>query len=172
MIQITTWKQWDRSNSGWFNTLWLNEKHIEEQLGHKNVPAITKKYDKIYKKHRYELAHESIKQANRRFLRIDLALKTIMDCRTDESSSLKRNLGFELHDVINTKKQTVLKSIKDSFEGEDIQTQYTVIGYRINLYFHKHKLAIGIDELGHADRHLNNEIGRKNIRKRTWLCIY
>ena len=33
------------------NTLWLNEKHIEEQLGHKNLPAITNKYDKIYKKH-------------------------------------------------------------------------------------------------------------------------
>ena len=32
------------------NTLWLNEKHIEEQLGHKNLPAITNKYDKIYKK--------------------------------------------------------------------------------------------------------------------------
>ena len=29
------------------NTLWLNEKHIEEQLGHKGLPAITNKYDKI-----------------------------------------------------------------------------------------------------------------------------
>ena len=35
------------------NTLWLNEKHKEEQLGHKNLPAITDKYHKIYKKHRY-----------------------------------------------------------------------------------------------------------------------
>ena len=35
------------------NTLWLNEKHKEEQLGHKNLPAITDKYQKIYKKHRY-----------------------------------------------------------------------------------------------------------------------
>ena len=31
------------------NTLWLNEKHIEEKLGHKNLPAITNKYDEIYK---------------------------------------------------------------------------------------------------------------------------
>ena len=87
-----------------FNTLWLNEKHVEEQLGHKNLPEITNKYDKIYKKHGYELVDEPIKQPNRRFLRIDLALKIIMDCRTDESCSLKRNLGFNLHDVINTKK--------------------------------------------------------------------
>ena len=30
-------------------TLWLNEKHIEEKLGHKNLPAIANKYGKIYK---------------------------------------------------------------------------------------------------------------------------
>ena len=57
------------------NTLWLNEKDIEEQLGHKNLPVITNKYDKIHEKHRYELVDEPIKQPNRRFLRIDLALK-------------------------------------------------------------------------------------------------
>ena len=56
------------------NTLWLNEKHIEEQLSHKNLPAITNKYDKIYKKYRYELVDDPIKQPNRRFLRIDLEL--------------------------------------------------------------------------------------------------
>ena len=49
-----------------------------------------------------------------------------------------------------------------------MQAQYTVIGYRIDLYFHKYKLAIEIDELGHADRNLNNEFERqKNIRKKT-----
>ena len=134
--------------------LWLNEKHIEEKLGHKNLPVITNKYHQVYKKHRYELVDKPKKQPNRRFLRSDLALKVIMDCRTDESCNLKRNLGFRLHNVINTKEQTVLKSIKDAFEGEDMQTQYSVLGYRIDLYFHKHKLAIEVDELGHAGRTL------------------
>ena len=46
-----------------------------------------------------------------------------MDRRTNESCNLKRNLGFNLHDVINTKEQSVLKSIKNTFEGEDMQTQ-------------------------------------------------
>ena len=44
-----------------------------------------------------------------------------MDRRTDESCNLKRNLGFKLHDLINTKEQTVINSIKDEFEKEDIQ---------------------------------------------------
>ena len=32
------------------NTLWLIKRHIEEQLGHKNLPAVTNKYNKIYTK--------------------------------------------------------------------------------------------------------------------------
>ena len=80
-----------------------------------------------------------------------------MDCRTDESCNLKRNLGFTLHDVINTKEQTVIDLIKDQFEGEDMQTQYTVLGYRIDRYFHKYKLAIEVDELGDNDRNSDYE---------------
>ena len=104
-------------------TLWLNGKNIEEKLSHKNLPAITHKYDQTYKKHRYELVNEAKKQPNRRFLRIDLALTIIMDCSTDKSCNLKRNLGFRLHYVINTKEQTALESIKNAFEGENMQTQ-------------------------------------------------
>ena len=36
-------------------TLWLNERHLEEKLGHKYLPVIKNKYDPVYKKHRYEL---------------------------------------------------------------------------------------------------------------------
>ena len=42
-------------------TLWLNEKHIEEKLGHKNLPVITNKYDPVYKKHRM---NQQINQKN------------------------------------------------------------------------------------------------------------
>ena len=56
-------------------TLWLNEKHIEEKLGHKNLTVIKKKYNPIYKKHRYELIDQPNNQPNERFLRNDLALK-------------------------------------------------------------------------------------------------
>ena len=40
-----------------------------------------------------------------------------MDCRTDESCKFKKKLGFKIHDVINTKEQTVTSAIKDAFEG-------------------------------------------------------
>ena len=72
-------------------TLWLNERNIEKKLGYKDLPSVTNKYDQIYKKCRYELVDKPIKQSNRRFLHNDLALKIIMDCRTDKSCSLKKN---------------------------------------------------------------------------------
>ena len=95
-----------------------------------------------------------------------------MDCRTDQSCNLKRNLGFRLHDVINTKEQPVLNSIKNTFEGENIQTQYSVLGYRIDLYFHEYKLAIEVDELGHTNRNINNEIKRQKALEKELNCIF
>ena len=58
------------------------------------------------------------------------------------------------------------------FEGENIKTQYSVLGYRIDLYFHKYKLAIEINELGHTNRNINNEIKRqKTLEKELKLNL-
>ena len=121
---------------------------------------------------RYELVDKARKQPNRSFLRSYLALKVIMDCRIDESYNLKRNLGFRLHDVVNTKEQTVINSIKDAFEVEDMQTQYSVFCYLIDLYFHKHKLTTEVDEWGHADRNLSNETERQKALEKELDCVY
>ena len=95
-----------------------------------------------------------------------------MNCRTKKSCNFKRKLGFTLHDVINTKEQTVINSIKDAIKGENMQTQYAVIGYRIDLYFHKNNLAIEVDELGHNDRNIDYEIRRQQALERELNCIF
>ena len=89
-----------------------------------------------------------------------------------ESCHLKSNLGFTLHDVVNTKEQSVIISIKSVFEGEDMQTQYSVLSYRIDLYFHKYKPAIEVDELGHADRNVNDEIESQRALERELNCVF
>ena len=53
-----------------------------------------------------------------------------------------------------------------------MQTQYIVIDYKIDLYFHKHKLAIEVDELGHADRNMNNEIERQKTLEKELNCVF
>ena len=53
-----------------------------------------------------------------------------------------------------------------------METQYSVLSYRIDLYFHKYKLAIEVDELGHADRNVNNEIERQRALERELSCVF
>ena len=49
-----------------------------------------------------------------------------------------------------------------------MKTQYSTLGYRIDLYFHKYKLAIEVDELGHSDRDFKDKIEReKSLEKKT-----
>ena len=73
--------------------------------------------------------------------------------------------------MINTREQTVINSIKDAFEGENVQSQYTVLGYRIDLHFHKYKLSIEVDELGHNDGNIDYEIQRQKTWERELDCL-
>ena len=53
-----------------------------------------------------------------------------------------------------------------------MQTQYTVLGYRIDLYFHKYKLAIEVDKLGHNDRNIDHEVQRQQALERELNCAF
>ena len=74
--------------------------------------------------------------------------------------------------MINTKEQTIINSIKDTYKGENIQTLYSVLNYRIDLYFHEYKLTIEVDELGHTNRNINNEIERQKTLEKELNCIF
>ena len=87
----------------------------------------------------------------------ELGVTVIIDCRTTDSYKFKRKLGFNLCDAFNTKRQTVLESTKDTFEGKWIKTQYYVLDDKTGLYFHDYKLAIEVDEFGHCDRNDDKE---------------
>ena len=71
-----------------------------------------------------------------------------------------------------TKEQSVLKSIIEVFEGENMQTQYSVLDYKIDLYFHDYKLAIEIDEKGHKDRNINHETERQKALEKERNCKF
>ena len=53
-----------------------------------------------------------------------------------------------------------------------MQTQYSILFYRIDFYFHKHKFAIKVDELGHANRNLSDEIERQKTLEKELDCVY
>ena len=78
-----------------------------------------------------------------------------MHCRvaTPKSIEFRSKLGFNQYDITLTKEQSVLKSVMDAFEGENMQTRYSVLGYRTDLYFHHYKLAIEVDEKRRKDEY-------------------
>ena len=95
-----------------------------------------------------------------------------MDCRTVSAHKFRTRLGFKQYDVILTKEQSVLTRIMSSFEGKDMQTQYNVLGYRIDLYFHDYKLAIETDENGHSNRNIDYEIKRQKAIEQELDCNF
>ena len=95
-----------------------------------------------------------------------------MNCRTPTSCKFKRKLGFKLHDVINTKQQTAIETIKEIFDGENMESEYSVLSYRVDLYFHKYKLAIEVDEFGHNARDINYEIQRQKAIEEELDCEF
>ena len=125
--------------------LWLKEKHIEEGLHNKNFREITIKYHSDHRKQRYQLVEQPRKQSNRTFIDKKLAVKVLVDCRTTSAQKVRTRLGFKQYDVILTKKQSVLTKIMSSFNEENMQMQYNVIGYRINFFFRNHNLAMEFD---------------------------
>ena len=120
---------------------WLNEKHIEAQLQHSNLPHIANQYCSELKKQRQELQNCGKYQPCRKSLREDFAVQIILDCRTTLAVGFKNRLGFNQHDPIMTQEQSVLIKIRAIFSTEEIIFQHHVLSYRIDAYFPKYKLV-------------------------------
>ena len=86
-----------------------------------------------------------------------------MDCRTTPAVNFKTKLGFNQHDPIMTKEQSILSKIVTLFSAEKIIRQYNVLSNRIDVYFPKYKLAIKVDEQEHNDRDIDYEIRRQKV---------
>ena len=147
-----------------------NEKHIEQEYDHKNLQEIKIKYHSNHRKHRYKLADEIKKQPNRILIDKNLVMKVIVDCRITSARKYRIRLGFKKCNVILTKKQSALMKMKSSFEWENIITQLSMLGYRIDLYFHDYNLVIEIDENGLSDRNIAYEIKRKKTIEQELGC--
>ena len=92
-------------------------------------------------------------------------MQIIIDCRTTPAVNFKNKSGFNLHDPTMTQEQSILSKIVTLFAGEKIILQDNVLGYRIDAYFPKYKLAIEVDEQGHNDRDIDYEIEDKKQQK-------
>ena len=127
--------------------LWLRIKDIGRELDDEN------NYDLIDKeiKGKFEinnLTDEQIRKYKRygsefiespkfMYAHEDIITSVIMHCRisTQKSIEFRSKIGFNQYDIKLTKEQSVLKSAMDAFEGENMQTQYSVLGYKLIFIF-------------------------------------
>ena len=113
---------------------WSNEWNVQEQLGHSKLSNTASQYPKYLKKQRQELLKECFKQPCRRFLREDLGIQIIMDCRTIPAVMFKQRLGYSQYDVMMTQEQSVLTRLDTYFKSENKIFQHYVLDYRIDVH--------------------------------------
>ena len=68
--------------------------------------------------------------------------------------------------------QSILRKIKYVLSVESIIFQHHVLGYRIDAYFPKYKLAIEVDELGHSTRDIECEIEKQKAIEKELNCKF
>ena len=98
-------------------------------------------------------------------------MQIIIDCRTIPAVNFKTKLGFNQHDPTMTQEKSILSKIVTLFAGEKIILQQNVLGYRIDAYFPKYKLAIEVDKPGHNDRDIDYEIERQKATENKFVNL-
>ena len=66
-----------------------------------------------------------------------------------------------------TQEQSILSKIVTLLAAEEMILQHNVLGYRIDAYLSKYRLAIEVDEQGHID----NEIQRQKALEKQFIRI-
>ena len=126
----------------------MSDLTIKAIKGFYNTENPTKEQIKKYKRY----GKEFICNLTGICIRKNLDLSIIIDCRTLTTVEFKTKLGFNQHDIIMTKEQSVLTKIMKVLATEKTLLQHPVLGYTIDLYFPEHKLAIEVDEKDNKDR--------------------
>ena len=97
----------------------------------------------------------------------------VLKSKMSKSIELAKQLGINIvNNKIISKEAETLSCILKSFNVENMKEQYTVDGYRIDLYFPIHKLAIECDELGHKDRDIGYEVTRQKYIETKLGCTF
>ena len=99
----------------------LNDLVYKERKGKFETDYLTEQQIKKHKRHGSEFI-EGIKFM---YAYECIIIPVIMHCRvsTPKSIEFRSKLGFNEYDITLTKEQSVLKSVKDAFEGENMQTE-------------------------------------------------
>ena len=172
----------EKQKKGKEPVLWIAIKDLGEKLYIKNIFNLvdkevkgkfetnypTKQQLKKYIRHRSEFINDT------KFMYAHecIIIPVIMTSRSSKAIKFGSKLGFSQYEITLKKELSVLKSVMNTFEGETMKNQYSVLGYKIDLYFYDYKLAIEVDERGHKDGYVDHEIKRQKAIERELSCKF
>ena len=173
---------------------------VQKGLGLKNMPGLVKKeicdifeikslikeQKKKYIRNESEITKKPADDSKYKDPHSDLMEKIIKSCRevkqcNDGVNRLEKEkqrenfrtiLGFKEYEIMIATEKTTLDSIKNAFEGENIQIHYRVLGYETDIYFHDYKLAVEIDEKDYQNRDISREIERQKALEKELGCQF
>ena len=62
--------------------------------------------------------------------------------------------------------------IMNLFSNEKMLLEHSVLSYKFDLYFPEHKLSMKVDEKGHTDRDVHNNIERQTTIEKQHDCEF
>ena len=173
---------------------WVKMRDVEKGLGVKSLPDLVRKEIngtgcndcKKYKRSLQELTGSMYDSMKDKYICNDIAEEIIKNCRgvkktkdgADRGDREKQRqnfrllLGFKEHDIFLTKEQSVLNKLLETLSREETSLQHFVLGYKIDAYFVKYKLAVEIDENNHEQRDNEKELVRSNAIKQKLVCKF
>ena len=143
--------------------------------------GVNKSCDKDFKKYKcslQEITSYMCDNMKDEYIKNNIAEKIIKDNLNKSDKKQQRQifhllLGFNEHDdVFLSKKQSVLNKLLEAFLREEMYQQYSVLGFKIDLYFVKYKLAVEIDEYDHKEIDNEKELMRENAIKQKLGCKF
>jgi very-short-patch-repair endonuclease len=91
----------------------------------------------------------------------------------EKKQEIAKHFGIDLSVVTHSNIETeTIKIIKDSFVHLPSVTQFFISGYRIDLYFPAHRIAIECDEFDHQDYNSQKEEARQDSISKLLGCQF
>ena len=162
------------------NQPWFKRAHLGKHLNMKGIPMSIPQHVELRTREQLSTCNISgwkgdsnSKSKTDIFLSVNGVRTILLNSRKPKAIELAKELGITVHDHKYLKKETETMSyILKAFKGEDMRDQHGVDGYRVDLYFPSHKLAIECDEFGHKDRDIGYEVTRQKHIESKLGCTF
>ena len=92
--------------------------------------------------------------------------------KKNQRESSRSLLGLKENDTFQSREHSMLSKITTIFSAKKIILQHYVLGSYIDAYFLEHKLAIEIEEKGHKDKNIEQEIQRQQTLQKELGCKF